>query len=50
MKRQEEGSKEESMENQPLERWISFVAGSKQTLTVTALGGDLYRLEWTPLW
>ncbi len=32
-----------------LERWISFAEGSKQTLVVTPLGGDLYRLEWTPL-
>jgi|SRR5579883_1088800 hypothetical protein len=37
------------MENQSVERWISFEAGSKQTIVVTPLGGDLYRLEWTPL-
>lgn len=37
------------MENQSVERWISFEAGSKQTLALTPLGGDLYRLEWTPL-
>jgi hypothetical protein len=37
------------MENQSVERWISFAAESKQTMVVTPLGGNLYRLEWTPL-
>ena len=37
------------MENQSVERWISFEAGSKQTLALIPLGDGLYRLEWTPL-
>ncbi len=37
------------MENQPLERLVSFEAGSEQTMDVTPLEGNLYRLEVTPV-